>query len=117
MSGGAVIAAAAAAHTRRVRTLVDAFRLAGATAPERARTPESIGAARGAVFDELVRDGVLVAGPGAGTWYLGEAAYVARRDSRSARARRALVLVTGMLILVIVLLATLTILLGRVVRP
>jgi hypothetical protein len=37
MAGGAVVAAAAAAHAKRIQNVVDAFRLAEATSPDRSR--------------------------------------------------------------------------------
>ena len=102
--GGAVVAIAAAAHARRVQEVTDAFRLAGATAPERAQSLAALGLTHAAAVDELARAGVLVAGPGRETWYLSEAAVVARRDAPVPR--RMLV------VLVIVLLATMAILVG-----
>ena len=94
--GGAVVAIAAAAHARRIREVTDAFRLAGATAPERARPLDALGAMSASAVDELARAGVLVPGPGHDTWYLSEAAVIARRD----RAVPRRLLVALMLVLV-----------------
>ncbi|GLC24673.1 hypothetical protein [Roseisolibacter agri] len=80
--GGAVVAIIAAAHAQRVQAVTDAFRLAGATAPERARPLAALGVGHESVVDELARAGVLLRGPGGDTWYLSEAAVVARRDAR-----------------------------------
>lgn len=102
--GGAVVAIAAAAHARRIREVTDAFRLAGATAPERARPLDALGVTQASAVDELARAGVLVPGPGPDTWYLSEAAVIARRDRRVPR--RVLV------VLVLLLVATMALLLG-----
>jgi hypothetical protein len=88
MAGGAVIAAAAAAHAKRLQTIIDAFRLEGATAPDRALAVEALGLERNAALAELIEEGVLLPAPKAGTWYLSESAYIARRDSRGARGLR-----------------------------
>ena len=86
-------AAVAAAKRRRTHEILDAFRLASATAPERAASAEKIGLIGTNEFDDLVTSGVIVAGSRAGTWYLSEAAYVQHRDARPARAHRVLALV------------------------
>ncbi len=93
MGTGAMIAAAAAAKRRRTNAIVDAFRLADATAPTRAASTEGLGLGGSRELDDLVTSGVIVAGSRAGTWYLSEAAYVQRRDARPARALRVLALV------------------------
>lgn len=89
---GAVVAAIAAAHAQRVQEITDAFRVAGATAPDRARSLASLGVEGNEVIDELARAGVLVSGRASGTWYLDEAAVVARRQA-GARTPRWLLLV------------------------
>lgn len=83
MTGGAFVAIAAAAHAKRVQDVVDAFRLADATAPARARSLADLAVVRDGVVDELSRANVLVPGAQAGTWYLSETAVVARRDAQS----------------------------------
>lgn len=88
-----MIAAAAAAKQRRTNAILDAFRLAGATAPERAASTEGMGLSSSRELDDLVTSGVIVAGSRSGTWHLNEAAYVAHRDARPARALRVLALV------------------------
>ena len=88
-----MIAATAAAKRRRTSAIVDAFRLAGATAPERAASTEGLGLRGSRELEDLVTNGVIVAGSRAGTWYLSEAAYVEHRDARPARALRVLALV------------------------
>ena len=88
MSGGAVVAAAAAAHRRGLSHVLDAFRLAGATAPDRARCVDDILAGFETHVDELMRAGVLVRGPRSDAWYLDEGAYVTWRDGRPGQRRR-----------------------------
>src|SRR5829696_2500167 len=83
--GGAVVAIAASARRRRMMEIVDAFRLADATAPDRAQPVERLGLVPSREFDALAADGVLVAGRQPGSWYLSESGYVARRDARRAR--------------------------------
>lgn len=93
MGTGAVIAAAAAAKRRRTNAILDAFRLAGATAPERATSTADLGLSGSSELDDLMTRGVIVAGSRGGTWYLSEAAFVEYRDERPARAMRVLSLV------------------------
>ena len=100
MSGGALVAILAAAHAQRLQAVTDAFRIAGATAPERARTLRALGIAHAAEAAELARVGVLVPGPERDSWYLSEAAVVARRNAGVRIGSRALVLI--MLLLVVV---------------
>ena len=85
MAGGAVVAAAAAARRQRLERVLDGFRVAGATAPERGRSLANLGLAPSAEVEELMRAGVIVAGDQRSTWYLNEGAYVAFRDSRPRR--------------------------------
>ena len=98
MSGGAVVAAAAAAHRRRINHVLDAFRVAGATAPDRARALDTLVPARSREVDELQRAGVLVASPRGDSWYLDERAYVAWRDAGMSRRARALLLIAVLLL-------------------
>ncbi|MEO7712254.1 MAG: hypothetical protein ABIV10_04990 [Gemmatimonadaceae bacterium] len=93
MGTGAVIVAAAAAKRRRTNAILDAFRLAGATAPERATSTADLGLSGSRDLDDLMTRGVIVAGSRGGTWYLSEAAFVEYRDARPARAMRVLSLV------------------------
>lgn len=108
-AGGAVVAIIAAEHARRMQEVTDAFRVAGATAPERARSLEELNLAHVASGAEaLARDGVLLPGRGHDTWYLSEAAVVARRRARARMPRPAV------LLLAVLLLATGAILMGVV---
>jgi hypothetical protein len=91
-AGGALVAIMAAAHARRVQQVTDACRLGHATAPERARSLEALGVGdRAAEAAELARAGVLVPGAAPSTWYLDEAAVIARRRSGASGTQRALV--------------------------
>ena len=103
--GGAVVAIMVAAHQEKLRKVVDAFRLAGATAPERARPLPQLGLARDAALDELAQAGVLAYVKRDDAWWLNEAAYVARRDARPAK---------GKLLALIVLLALLAVAAGTI---
>lgn len=97
-----MIAAAAAAKRKRRERIVDSFRLADATAPERSRSLAELGLAQEGELDELMRAGVICTGSQKSTWYLDEAAYIALRDSRPRQALR-IVLVVILALLVIVL--------------
>jgi hypothetical protein len=92
MAGGAVVAAAAAAHRKRLQRILDAFRIAGATASDRALTLERLGLQECRELDELQGLRVIVPGAGSSTWYLSEGAYVAHRDARRVHLRRGLVI-------------------------
>ena len=76
-----ILAAVVAAAERR---FLDAFRLAGATAPERAVRLEALGLSRDDAFDRLVAAGLL-RDAGASGYYLDEAAVIARRDRKPPR--------------------------------
>ena len=88
MAGGAVVAAAASARRQRLNRVLDGFRVAAATAPERARSLADLGISPSAEVDELMRAGVINAGSQRSTWYLNEAAYIAFRDVRPRMALR-----------------------------
>ena len=97
MGTGGALVAIIAAHARRTQEVTDAFRLAGATAPDRARSLAELGVRHAAEADELARAGVLVRGPRGDTWYLSEAAVVARRQT-GARASRWVLVVAAVLL-------------------
>jgi hypothetical protein len=101
MSGGAVVAAAAAARRERMQRVLDGFRMADATAPERARTLTSLGMADSSELTHLIDSGVVVAGRAQGSWYLNEGAYVAHRDARRVHIRRRMVILLGCLVFVL----------------
>lgn len=106
----AILAAnAAAAAARAERAHLDAFRVAGATAPERALLPEQLGLARDDAFARLASRAFLKETVG-GACYLDEAAVIAHRD-RPARPQRALLVV-----LVLLLVAAGAVLAGLVQR-
>jgi hypothetical protein len=102
MGGGAVVAIAAAARARRIQEIVDAFRLAGATTPDRATSCAAVGVDTSqSELKELVRDGVLTQIGGSNRLYLDESAYIVRRDDRRDRAKllmlMVVLIVTGMI--------------------
>ena len=83
MGGGAILAIAAAARLRRIQEIADAFRLADATTPERAKSCAAVGVDTGqAELTDLIQDGVLVEGRAADTLYLDERAFIARQAAR-----------------------------------
>ena len=105
MAGGAIVAAAAA-RRQRLEHVLDGFRLAGATAPERAQPLPDLGLSPSAELDELMRAGVINAGRQRSSWYLNEAAYVAFRDARPRRVLRVtLAIVVALLALLLGLLS------------
>ena len=111
MGGGAVIALAAAARRQRMNAILDAFRLAGATAAERAQTLDLLELPTSRELDELSNGGILRPGSRAGTWFLDEAAYIAKRDAQPTRALR---VVSVAIVVLLVLLGVLLInLVGR----
>jgi hypothetical protein len=101
MAGGAVIAAAAARRRRR-QEIVDIFRLADATAPERSRSLAELGLQDNRDVHAFIREGVLAAGARSGELYLSEAAYLAHRGAYPASARRVLILVLVALAILLV---------------
>ncbi len=104
--GGALVAIMVAARAQRLQAVTDAFRVAGATAPERARTLAALGVAQSEEAAELARVGVLVPGPERDSWYLSEVAVVARRAAGARRGSRTL-LVSVLLLLAAVALGVL----------
>ncbi|MDB4883173.1 MAG: hypothetical protein JWL95_1939 [Gemmatimonadetes bacterium] len=87
-----------------MRAVVDALRMAGATTPDRAMTLEALGIrAEQSETRELIRDGVLLPGQSANSWYLSEKGYIAHRDARARRARTALLIVLFIVLALVVL--------------
>lgn len=87
-----MVAILAAAHAQRLQEVTDAFRLADATAPARARALAELQVAHVAEAEELARAGVLVRGPARDSWYLSEAAVVARRHASARSSSKVIVL-------------------------
>jgi hypothetical protein len=81
-AGGGAVGAIIAAKQLRVQRVVDAFRLADATAPDRARRLEDLGLVDGNETRDLIVEAVLLPGPRDGTYYLSEAGMIYRRDDR-----------------------------------
>ena len=87
---------AAAAAARADRRHLDALRVAGATAPERAVQLEQLGLVRDAAFKRLTAQGMLREAARGGI-YLDEVAVIAYRDRPSGSPRVALAVVAGLL--------------------
>ena len=107
--GGATVAILAASKARRVRDVLDAFRIADATAPSRAVPLDqlTLGERHLPEIVVLARDGILVQGTGDGGWWLDERAFIARRDRPGSRTVR-VVLIVGALLLAILAIMMLT---------
>jgi hypothetical protein len=106
MGAGAVVAAAANAKRKARARILDAFRLAGATAPERARSLAEIGLTQDREMEELMGAGVISSGAQRATWYLNEAAFIALRDARPQQIVRVLLaLVLAVLVILVGVLA------------
>ena len=104
MTVGANVAimAAAAAAQRRQRVL-DAFRVAGATAPERAKPLAELGLPLDATLEACIEAGIVRLGKREGELWLDEAAWVARRDARPSRAAVRIVMAALLAVLAITL--------------
>jgi hypothetical protein len=89
-------AASAAAAEQRA---LDAFRLADATAADRALLLERIGLARDSTVERLLAAGVL-RDAGRGRLYLDEAAVIARRRATTASPRKVILLTVLVAVLV-----------------
>jgi hypothetical protein len=81
-----------------MQEVVDAFRLGGATSPDRASRIEDLGVAYPDEADELIADHVLLPGRREGTYYLSEAGYIARREDR--KGLRVMILVAVILLVI-----------------
>jgi hypothetical protein len=83
MGAGAIAAVAAAGAAQRdVERTLECFRVADATAPDRARSLDQLGLVGGRGVNHLFAAGVILPGPTAGTVYLSEVAYAAFRRRR-----------------------------------
>ena len=100
MAGGAVVAMAAA-RARRVRDVMDAFRLADATAPDRALSLDEIGIAAPAEVAMLSEAGIVVQDPRTGGWWLNERAYIAHRDQQPKKAIRVLLVFIAIALVIV----------------
>jgi hypothetical protein len=88
MGAGGVVVIAAAAHRKRLQQVIDRFRVAEATAPDRARILSELGVADSGELDELIDADVIRSGTAPDTWFLDEAAYIAKRDAPVSRTGR-----------------------------
>ena len=98
-AGGAAAAAIIAARQRRIQDVIDAFRVAGATAPDRARSLDELGVTNLDEANSLLESGALSSGRERGTYYLNEAAVIAIRESR--KPVRAIAIVAAIVVLLI----------------
>jgi hypothetical protein len=99
MGGGAVIVAIAAARKREMEKVLDAYRVAGATHIDQARSLYELGIGPNTLVDELREAGVLKHGHAPDSWYLDERAYVELRDTRFGRQHRRTKIITVIMIL------------------
>lgn len=107
--GAAVVAAVAAQRARRLRDIVDAFRIADATAADRARTLSEVAVPSSSEVETLAAAGILVHDVRSGGWWLNERAFISHRDRHPKRALRLLlVFVAIALVLVAIGLIALT---------
>jgi hypothetical protein len=79
---GAAVAVIAAAKQRRIQEIIDAFRLADATAADRGKTLETLGLTHNGELQDLIVEGVLMPGTRDGTYYLSEIGYIYKREDR-----------------------------------
>jgi hypothetical protein len=86
MTGAAAGAAAAAAAARQLDLTLEAFRLADATAPNRAKPLESMGLVPSRAVTRLSEAGVILPAPNGNGVYLSEAAFVVYKRANAARA-------------------------------
>lgn|SRR5688500_17682013 len=99
-----IIAAQAAQRKEAERALLDAFRLADATAAERAQSLTRLGVERTSAFAQLEAAGVLQSA-GRDRYFLSEAAVVAQRAPKSHASTRQLLVVAALVAVALVLLA------------
>lgn len=91
-----ILAAQSARRREQEQATLDAFRVADATAEERARRPERLPGASSDAVARLVDAGVIRAA-GRGRFYLDETAVVARREvATPAAIPRGLILIVGL---------------------
>jgi hypothetical protein len=90
---GAAVAAIAAARQRRIQEIIDTFRLADATAADRAKSLETLALSHNGELQSLIVEGVLMPGAREGTYYLSEIGYIYKRDDRRALKAVAIVLI------------------------
>ena len=101
-----MIAVHAAQQQAAERALLDTFRLADATAPDRAQSLSRLGITHGDAFERLERAGVL-RNEGRDRYYLDEAAVIARRSSGSKTSPARLITVVALVVVMLVALAVL----------
>jgi hypothetical protein len=77
---------AAASQQRELERTLECFRVADATAPDRAQTLDNLRLSDTAIVRRLAKAGVLLVGPVPGRMYLSEAAYATYRRGGNKRA-------------------------------
>jgi hypothetical protein len=101
------IMAAAASSARARQRVLDAFRVAGATAPDRARPLAELGLTLDPTLEACVHAGVVRRGKRDGELWLDESAYIARRDGGEKKAVKVVVIAMlaglGLLLLALLL--------------
>ncbi|HET9424003.1 MAG TPA: hypothetical protein VFO55_01425 [Gemmatimonadaceae bacterium] len=101
VGAGATVALLAAAKEQRRQEVMDGFRLADATSPDRARRIEEIGIANYAEAEELLAQGVLVAGRREGTFWLSEPGYIAYRQRNASKGKVVALVIVSMVLLIL----------------
>jgi hypothetical protein len=96
--GAGAAAAVIAARQRRIQEIIDAFRLADATAPDRAKSLDTLALTPHGELQSLIADGVLMPGTREGTYYLSEIGYIYRREDK--RGLKAVLIVMAVLLLI-----------------
>ena len=97
--------------------MVEAFRAAGATAPDRARRLDEVLTGHAGEVGRLAEAGVLAAGPGEGRWYLDEATHAAWQEARRRGRPRRVLAALGIALLVAGLLTLLAFWISAPRRP
>src|SRR4051812_29028317 len=90
-----------AARERSIQHVADAFRIADATSPDRAKSLNELAIPSIDEAERMLDQGLIVAGPREGTFYLDEMAFISRRNQRTWRAK---IIVLSMLAVLIGLL-------------
>ncbi len=89
MAAGIIAAAGAAAGTaaKQMADTLERFRVANATAPERAQSLDSLGLQHSGVVNRLATAGVILPGTRPGRFYLSEIAFAAYQRQQIGRQR------------------------------
>src|SRR5436305_1684731 len=97
---GAEVAAVAALHMRRIRDVLDAYRVSATATAQSAKNPQELGLdEHDREIGDLRRAGVLKDGAHAGAYFLDEKSYIIYRD-HSRRRKKVAILLVGALFLI-----------------